>query len=592
MAESVQTAIYQLQMDSSQFKSDGAAVQTVTAKIGNEFEKLEAKLDRNVAIEIRRRNAIEQVNRVAEEEGIENMRRAALIDQVNAKYDQQAAAIQRVNGVAANSNRIINTASGAYSQFGGRLQNSAFQVADFFVQVEAGTPIMRAATQQGSQFLGAFGPYGAVLGAAAAVIGIVLTKMDLLGQSAKDAKSAQDDFKDALDAANKVLLTSDERAQQAADANLYLAKTAADAAIATNQLAVAEATRLAQEQKLRGMAPRGTGQGERPFALDMDAQLQMLQRQLELSIELREKLNDPANLGSNREAGAKAAEDAEKEREKELEATIKAMGGVEAYIESMREEQRQLQMSEKERAIRIASLRAEAIEGDHRIPGMEEYLDQVRREAGLLYDVQQAQKAKEEAAKEAQREAEKAAREQERMLQHAADVIGDQVSALTQAALGWEDWRDVAKQAINVVINELSKLSSLGGSGGGLFDLLLGIGTAALGGAAGGIGGGSVIGGPGFGTARAEGGPVEAGKVYTVGERGPETFIPRVSGHIAANGNRSSNVTVVQNFDFRNAIVDTAKIRGEIAKTTPQTVAAVRADISDQKRRGGLAAFR
>jgi hypothetical protein len=35
-----------------------------------------------------------------------------------------------------------------------------------------------------------------------------------------------------------------------------------------------------------------------------------------------------------------------------------------------------------------------------------------------------------------------------------------------------------------------------------------------------------------FGGWLADGGPVEPGQYYTVGERGPETFVPAVPGHI------------------------------------------------------------
>jgi phage-related minor tail protein len=38
-----------------------------------------------------------------------------------------------------------------------------------------------------------------------------------------------------------------------------------------------------------------------------------------------------------------------------------------------------------------------------------------------------------------------------------------------------------------------------------------------------------------FGGARASGGPVSAGKVFAVGERGPELFIPSVPGVIMPN---------------------------------------------------------
>ena len=47
-------------------------------------------------------------------------------------------------------------------------------------------------------------------------------------------------------------------------------------------------------------------------------------------------------------------------------------------------------------------------------------------------------------------------------------------------------------------------------------------------------GGGGLFGGL-FGGFRANGGPVEAGKSYVVGERGPEVFTPSSSGQITAN---------------------------------------------------------
>jgi hypothetical protein len=43
---------------------------------------------------------------------------------------------------------------------------------------------------------------------------------------------------------------------------------------------------------------------------------------------------------------------------------------------------------------------------------------------------------------------------------------------------------------------------------------------------------------------RALGGPVFPGQLYTVGERGPETFIPRSAGRIEPNAGRMGNVTI------------------------------------------------
>lgn len=50
---------------------------------------------------------------------------------------------------------------------------------------------------------------------------------------------------------------------------------------------------------------------------------------------------------------------------------------------------------------------------------------------------------------------------------------------------------------------------------------------------------GSIVSGIGavFGGPRASGGPVQAGKMYMVGERGPEPFIPRLNGDIISNEN-------------------------------------------------------
>jgi hypothetical protein len=65
---------------------------------------------------------------------------------------------------------------------------------------------------------------------------------------------------------------------------------------------------------------------------------------------------------------------------------------------------------------------------------------------------------------------------------------------------------------------------------------LLNVLGASLGGTA-----GAVAGFLGFGGARAEGGPVSAGKSYLVGERGPELFQPNISGMITPN---SGGVTI------------------------------------------------
>lgn len=67
--------------------------------------------------------------------------------------------------------------------------------------------------------------------------------------------------------------------------------------------------------------------------------------------------------------------------------------------------------------------------------------------------------------------------------------------------------------------------------------------TQSLFGAAGGGGAGSALGAL-FGGARSTGGDVSAGKSYMVGERGPERFVPDVSGRILSNDVAAPQITV------------------------------------------------
>jgi hypothetical protein len=65
-------------------------------------------------------------------------------------------------------------------------------------------------------------------------------------------------------------------------------------------------------------------------------------------------------------------------------------------------------------------------------------------------------------------------------------------------------------------------------------------------GPAGGLGGGLF-------PLRASGGPVDTGRAYMVGERGPELFVPPTPGRIVANGQTRAGVTIINNIDASGA---------------------------------------
>lgn len=76
------------------------------------------------------------------------------------------------------------------------------------------------------------------------------------------------------------------------------------------------------------------------------------------------------------------------------------------------------------------------------------------------------------------------------------------------------------------------------------------------------------------GFALAEGGPVRAGEMHLVGERGPELFVPGSSGNVVPNGG-FGGVTVVNNINVAPGGVTAAEVRYALAISQRQTLAAV-----------------
>jgi hypothetical protein len=85
---------------------------------------------------------------------------------------------------------------------------------------------------------------------------------------------------------------------------------------------------------------------------------------------------------------------------------------------------------------------------------------------------------------------------------------------------------------------------------------------------------------------RADGGPVNAGSAYVVGERGPELFVPSSSGSIVPNGAMGSSgggsggVTV--NYNIAAGVS-----RAELMPILEQERRRLKAEIPDMVRRGG-----
>ncbi|RJE87956.1 lysozyme family protein [Paracoccus onubensis] len=122
--------------------------------------------------------------------------------QYTAQVEQAALALRRVQNPMAGIDKQSRS-------FGGSLQQVGYQVGDFAVQVGAGTSATQALGQQLPQLLGAFGTYGALAGAAAAItipLGAALIKAALDAETLEDATKnlteSTDAFVDAAEAAS------------------------------------------------------------------------------------------------------------------------------------------------------------------------------------------------------------------------------------------------------------------------------------------------------------------------------------------------------------------------------------------------------
>lgn len=96
----------------------------------------------------------------------------------------------------------------------------------------------------------------------------------------------------------------------------------------------------------------------------------------------------------------------------------------------------------------------------------------------------------------------------------------------------------------------------------------------------------TIFGGSGQPSGRANGGSVQAGQPFIVGERGKELFVPRQSGNIVPN-NKLGGETVVVNQTINVSTGVSQTVRAEIVQLMPQIVGAAKSGVLDAKKRGG-----
>ena len=122
------------------------------------------------------------------------------LKQVDQSLQRVQSSMARANSATKGMTNQFNSARTATQKWAtGALQQAGYQIGDFAVQVANGTSKMQAFGQQGSQLLGIFGPFGAVLGAGVAIVSAFAVAAQRSGAMVKSFKEELEDSNGALE---------------------------------------------------------------------------------------------------------------------------------------------------------------------------------------------------------------------------------------------------------------------------------------------------------------------------------------------------------------------------------------------------------
>ncbi|OSQ34362.1 phage tail length tape measure family protein, partial [Thalassospira sp. MCCC 1A01428] len=200
----------QLDKFRKELKDSGSLVDVVTTgmdkatrRAATSFNRIQARIDPATRAFRRYEQQVSQVN-FAVEKGIKTQAEAErVLHGLTAEYERSVAKIGALRRTVVANDDAVAKSSVNYRKFGAIAQQAGYQVGDFAVQVASGQNPLVAMTQQSAQLLGFFGPWGAVLGAAAAVAGALAVSLwdtgDSAGKAADGLKEYQREVKAADD---------------------------------------------------------------------------------------------------------------------------------------------------------------------------------------------------------------------------------------------------------------------------------------------------------------------------------------------------------------------------------------------------------
>ena len=562
-----------------------------TASSGTkDFERLKSAIDPAYRAQKLFSDQLKVLNAQRSKMGDDQYNKYLKMIQINAK--QAGISINQFGQIASVNTRKMK-------RFGAvGMQQIGYQVQDFAVQVQGGTDKLVALGQQGSQLLGVFGPAGAIAGM------ILAIGTGLAGAFIAARKAASD--------ANNVFADFDKQLKQAGETAKGVSQDLAvlkggfqdvtEMILDQSVKRAEEVLKKAQDSKMGS----GGGSGYASLARKQyQAAIDSAKEELRLA---KEKLN---KFIEERKEKAKILELAEltnyrdKERTTDLAELLRLKYKNRRLArEEVRDQELFLQGLEtqhmeqgvinglKGRELEVAkqfvetykfklSLEKRGVEyGSEHYQNIMEQFEAIQSYKLAAYDRKEAEKAiaeeqKKQLArfKELQREAKRLNAIQTDSEKLGASIANSFETAMMSMVDGTMSVKDAFKSMTVAIIKDLYKIY--------VVKKITGMITSAF------AGGDAALSGPQHGGGRANGGPVQGGRSYTVGERGPEIFTPAISGTITPNsgGGGGSGTTIVQNINVSTGVQQT--VRSEIRQMMPQIADSAKGAVLDAKRRGG-----
>lgn len=165
----------------------GFANTEMTKAQAREFDRLKRQFDPLYAASKRYEGQLAQLNQAQKMGALSTKQYEAALERLNAEFAVAPAAAENVSRMG--------------GRMGAQLQQVGFQIGDFATQVGAGTSATQALGQQLPQLLGAFGTFGALAGAAAAImipLGSAIVRTALDSESLEDSMKGLEEATDAM----------------------------------------------------------------------------------------------------------------------------------------------------------------------------------------------------------------------------------------------------------------------------------------------------------------------------------------------------------------------------------------------------------